>query len=107
MLSSSTITDSVSAMNGWCIWNAHCRHTLTTTITTRLTGLNSGVTVVNLRLEKVEHGVIMWPDEKEPLTIFEDCGEALATCMLAGGGFVVSRATYVSDWMPHDVLHAA
>lgn len=60
---------------------------------------------VELELVKVEHGLMVWPDEPEPLVNYDSCQEAELARMLLGGGTVVSRATYRSEWVAH-VPHA-
>ena len=50
----------------------------------------------------MEHGILVWPDEPEPLVKYDSCREAELARMLLGGGTVVCRATYRSQWVEHE-----
>lgn len=56
---------------------------------------------VDVKLVKVEHAVILWPDLPPEPPFYDDCNEAVAVVAAAGGGVVVSKATYESEWFIH------
>lgn len=55
------------------------------------------------RVVKVEYAVVLMPgDEKPEPPFYDDCHEAQAVVMMAGGGLVVQKAYYETDWMIHE-----
>jgi hypothetical protein len=48
---------------------------------------------------KVEYGLLTSPDEPEPLELYDDRREAETARMVFGGGVVVCRAIYQTDWV--------
>jgi hypothetical protein len=58
--------------------------------------------MLDLKLAKVEHAVLIWPDAKPEPPFYSDCREAWAVVVAAGAGMVVTRVTYQSDWWIHE-----
>lgn len=57
---------------------------------------------LDLRLTKVEHAVLLWPDSKPEPPFYDDCREAWAVVQAMGQGMVVTRVTYISEWWEHE-----
>jgi hypothetical protein len=58
---------------------------------------------VELKIVKIEYGVILFKDDGEPEPpLYDDCAEAQAVVEFAGGGVVVMKGYYETGWNVHE-----
>ena len=58
---------------------------------------------VELKIVKIEYGVILFDDDGEPeAPLYDECAEAQAVVEFAGRGVVVMKGYYESGWNLHE-----